>query len=115
MAIRTELLNPTNHVFGPTPTSIVSEHGTIMMMMASSIVVGPLGNWLVPLMIGSRRMAFPRVEAFSLWIFVAGYLVILGLPLRWLPDGLDRLRAPADPGDPAWTPTWSASPSSASA
>ena len=60
MAIRTELLSPTNHVFGPgTYIAIVGEHGTMMMMMASSVVVGPLGNCLVPLMIGSRRMAFP--------------------------------------------------------
>ena len=77
MAIRTELLNPTTHVFGPgTYIEIVSEHGTIMMMMATSIIVGPLGNYLVPLMIGSRQMAFPRIEAFSFWIFSAGYLVI---------------------------------------
>ena len=77
MAIRTELLNPTTHVFGPgTYSEIVSEHGTIMMMMATSIIVGPLGNYLVPLMIGSRRMAFPRIEAFSFWIFIAGYMVI---------------------------------------
>ena len=89
MAIRTELLSPTNHVFGPgTYIAIVSEHGTIMMMMASSAVVGPLGNWLVPLMIGSRRMAFPRVEAFSFWIFMAGYGVILtALPLGGFPTG----------------------------
>ncbi len=77
MAIRTELLNPTTHVFGPgTYAEIVSEHGTVMMMMATSIIVGPLGNYLVPLMIGSRRMAFPRIEAFSFWVFVAGYMVI---------------------------------------
>jgi cytochrome c oxidase subunit 1 len=45
MAIRTELLSPTVHVFSAdTYIKIVSEHGTIMMMMASSIVVGPLGN-----------------------------------------------------------------------
>jgi len=89
MAIRAELLNPTNHLIGPgTYISVVSEHGTIMMMMASSIVIGPLGNWLVPLMIGSRRMAFPRVEAFSLWIFAAGYLVILtALPLGGFQTG----------------------------
>jgi len=89
MAIRTELLSPTSHVLGPgTYISVVGEHGTIMMMMASSIVIGPLGNWLVPLMIGSRRMAFPRVEAFSLWIFAAGYLVILtALPLGGFPTG----------------------------
>ena len=77
MAIRTELLNPTTHVFGPgTYIEIVSEHGTIMMMMATSIIVGPLGNYLVPLMIGARQMAFPRIEAFSFWIFMAGYMVI---------------------------------------
>jgi cytochrome c oxidase subunit 1 len=81
MMIRTELLSPTNHVFGPgTYIEIVSEHGTIMMMMATSVVVGTLGNWLIPLMIGSRRMAFPRVEAFSFWIFMAGYVVILSAP-----------------------------------
>ena len=89
MAIRTELLSPTTHVFGPgTYINIVGEHGTMMMMMASSAVVGPLGNWLVPLMIGSRRMAFPRVEAFSFWIFMAGYAVIItALPLGGFPTG----------------------------
>ncbi len=56
MAIRTELLTPANHVFGPgTYIAVVGEHGTIMMMMASSVVVGPLGNFLVPLMIGARQ------------------------------------------------------------
>jgi len=90
MAIRTELLSPTSHVFGPgTYIAIVSEHGTMMMMMATSVIVGPLGNWLVPLMIGARRTAFPRVEAFSFWIFTAGYFVILsalfygGFPTGW--------------------------------
>ena len=81
MLIRTELLSPKTHVFEPgVYISIVSEHGTIMMMMATSIVVGTFGNWLVPLMIGARRMAFPRVEAFSFWIFEAGFLVILSAP-----------------------------------
>jgi cytochrome c oxidase subunit 1 len=83
MAIRTELLTPYTHFWGPDVyLQVVSEHGTIMMMMATSIVVGPLGNYLVPLMIGSRRMAFPRVEAASFWIFAAGFMVILtALPL----------------------------------
>jgi cytochrome c oxidase subunit I len=89
MAIRTELLSPVTHIIGPgTYIQIVGEHGTIMMMMASSLVVGPLGNWLVPLMIGSRRMAFPRVEGASLWLFGAGYFVILGaLFLGGFPTG----------------------------
>ena len=103
MGIRTELLSPTNHVFGPgTYIAIVGEHGTMMMMMASSAVVGPLGNWLIPLMIGSRRMAYPRVEAFSFWIFMAGYLVIMtALPLGGFPTGWTGyapLQTQANPG-----------------
>jgi len=103
MAIRTELLSPTFHMFSAdTYIKIVSEHGTMMMMMASSIVVGPLGNYLVPLMIGSRRMAFPRIEAFSFWLFTAGYLVIFsalpygGFPTGW--TGYAPLANQAGPG-----------------
>src|SRR5665213_1686159 len=103
MAIRTELLNPTTHVFSAdTYIKIVSEHGTIMMMMATSVVVGPLGNYFIPLMIGARRMAFPRIEAFSLWTFVAGYLVIFsalffgGFPTGW--TGYAPLQTQAGPG-----------------
>ncbi len=103
MAIRTELLSPTVHTFSAdTYIKIVSEHGTIMMMMASSVVVGPLGNYFVPLMIGARRMAFPRIEAFSLWMFVAGYFVIFsalpygGFPTGW--TGYAPLQTQAGPG-----------------
>ena len=113
MAIRTELLSPTNHLFGPgTYIAVVSEHGTIMMMMASSVVVGPLGNWLVPLMIGSRRMAFPRVEAFSSLDLRRRLPRHPDRPsARWLPDGVDRLRAAADPGRRReWTRISSGSP-----
>ncbi|MHB2029201.1 MAG: cytochrome c oxidase subunit I [Acidimicrobiales bacterium] len=103
MAIRTELLSPTTHVFNAgTYIAIVSEHGTVMMMMATSIVVGPLGNYFVPLMIGARRMAFPRIEAFSFWIFIAGYMVIFsalpygGFPTGW--TGYAPLQTQAGPG-----------------
>ncbi|MGH9303305.1 MAG: cytochrome c oxidase subunit I [Acidimicrobiales bacterium] len=89
MAIRSQLLSPGNHLMNPaTYIALVGEHGTIMMMMASSLVIGPLGNFLVPLMIGSRRMAFPRIEAMSFWIFTAGYFVILSaIPLGGFPTG----------------------------
>ena len=108
MGIRTELLTPASHFFGPgTYIDIVGEHGTIMMMMASSVVVGPLGNYLVPLMIGSRRTAFPRVEAASLWVFCAGYFVILtALPFGGFPTGWTGLRAAPDRRLPGgWTRT----------
>ncbi len=89
MGIRTELLNPVHHIIGPDRyIELVSEHGTVMMMMATSIVIGPLGNWLTPLMIGSRRMAFPRIEAFSFWTFIGGYMIILtAMPFGGFPTG----------------------------
>jgi len=34
-------------------------------------------NWLVPLMIGCRRMAFPRIEAFTFWLLMAAGVVLL--------------------------------------
>jgi cytochrome c oxidase subunit I len=90
MAIRSELLSPTYHLFNSaTYIEIVGEHGTMMMMMMSSVVLGPLGNYLVPLMIGSKRMAFPRIEALSFWLTPCAYVILLsgillgGWPFGW--------------------------------
>src|ERR1039457_3147471 len=46
MAIRTELLSPTYHVFNAsTYIEVVGEHGMMMMMLMSSVVLGPFGNY----------------------------------------------------------------------
>ena len=89
MAIRTELLSPTTHVFSAsTYIEIVGEHGTMMMMLMTSVILGPFGNYLVPLMIGSKRVAFPRIEALSFWLTPAAFLVLLsGLLLGGFPFG----------------------------
>ena len=77
------------HVLAPdTYLEIVGEHGTMMMMMMTSAILGPFGNYLVPLMIGSRRMAFPRIEALSFWITPAAFVVLLsGLIVGGFPTG----------------------------
>ncbi len=68
---------------------VVGEHGTMMMMMMTSVVVGPFGNYLVPLMIGSKRVAFPRIEALSFWLTPCAYVILLssfldgGFPTGW--------------------------------
>ena len=89
MAIRTELLSPTYHVLSSsTYLMIVGEHGTMMMMMMTSVILGPFGNYLMPLMIGSKRMAFPRIEALSFWLTPAAYLILLsGVLLGGFPTG----------------------------
>ena len=69
-------------------------HGTMMMGMMSSAILGPFANYFVPLMIGARRMAFPRIEALTFWLLMAA-----GVDphdddlLRRLPDRLDGLRS----------------------
>jgi cytochrome c oxidase subunit I len=89
MAIRTELLSPVNHVFSSQVyVEIVGEHGTMMMMLMTSVIVGPFGNYLVPLMIGSKRVAFPRIEALSFWLTPCAFLILLsGLLLGGFPFG----------------------------
>jgi cytochrome c oxidase subunit I len=89
MAIRTELLSPSYHVINPaTYIQVVGAHGTMMMMMMTSVIVGPLGNYLVPLMIGSKRVAFPRIEALSFWLTPCAYVILLSsFPLGGFPTG----------------------------
>jgi len=83
MGIRTELLSPVHHVFSSsTYLAIVGEHGVMMMMLMTSVILGPFGNYLVPLMIGSKRVAYPRLEALSFWLTIPAYLILLsGIPL----------------------------------
>jgi cytochrome c oxidase subunit I len=57
-------------------------------MMMSAGVLGPLGNYLIPLMIGARRMAFPRVEALTMWLTVlAGVVLLSAVALGGFPTG----------------------------
>src|SRR6516225_5236352 len=103
LAIRTELLNPTNHIFSSsTYLMVVGEHSTMMMMMMSSVVLGPFGQYFAPLMIGSKRMAFPRIEALGFWLTPAAYVILLsgillgGFPTGW--TGYAPLSIQATPG-----------------
>jgi len=60
----------------------------MMMMLMTSVIVGPFGNYLVPLMIGSKRVAFPRVEALSFWLTPCAFIILLsGLLLGGFPFG----------------------------
>ena len=78
MFIRTELLQPNMHVFGANQyLTLVGMHGSMMMGMMTSGVLGPFANWLVPIMIGSRRMAFPRIESLTFWLLMAAGVVLI--------------------------------------
>jgi cytochrome c oxidase subunit I len=90
MAIRSELLSPVNHIFSSAAyVEIVGEHGTLMMMLMTSMITGPFGNYLVPIMIGTKRVAYPRIEALAFWLTPAAFLILLsalllgGFPFGW--------------------------------
>ena len=60
-------------------------HGTMMMGMMTSGILGPFANYFVPLMIGARRMAFPRIEALTFWLLMAaGFILVIDHLLRRL-------------------------------
>jgi cytochrome c oxidase subunit 1 len=89
MFIRGELLN-SNATFiqAGNYLTLVGLHGTMMLMMMSAAVLGAFGNWLIPIMIGSRRMAFPRIEALTLWLTVlAGFVLLSAIFLGGFPTG----------------------------
>jgi cytochrome c oxidase subunit I len=78
MLIRTELLQPNVHVFGANQyLTLVGMHGAMMMGMMTSGVLGPFANYLVPLMIGTRRMAFPRIESLTFWLLMAAGVMLV--------------------------------------
>ena len=78
MFIRAELLTPSPSVATPQAyLTLVGLHSTLMIFMASAAIIGPFGNYFVPIMIGSRNMAFPRLEALTFWLLPPAGLILL--------------------------------------
>jgi cytochrome c oxidase subunit 1 len=51
-------------------------HGTTMMFLFAVPVMEAMAVFLVPLMVGTRAISFPRLNAFSYWIYLAGGLLL---------------------------------------
>ena len=51
-------------------------HGSTMMFLFAVPVMEAIGVYLVPLMVGTRNIAFPRLNAFSYWMYLAGGLML---------------------------------------
>ncbi len=71
--IRLQLARPNSQLLDPDQYNrIFTMHGTTMIFL----VVMPLSvafmNLVMPLQIGARDVAFPRLNAFSFWVFLAG-------------------------------------------
>src|SRR5262245_19758256 len=89
LIIRLQLARPHNTVVSAdTFNALFTMHGTTMVFLAIMPFSAAFFNYMIPLMIGARDVAFPRLNALSYWIFLAGGLLLnasflVGTP----PDG----------------------------
>ena len=75
LLIRMQLAGPRLELLSPEAfNQLFSMHGITMMFLFAMPVLSGFGNYFVPLMIGARDMAFPRLNAFGYWVFLAGGL-----------------------------------------
>ena len=86
--MRLQLAQADNRVLGPDLyNQIFTMHGTTMMFLFAVPVVLGFGIYFVPLMVGARAIAFPRLLAFSYWMFVfSGIFLYLMFLLNVGPD-----------------------------
>ncbi|TDD92751.1 cytochrome c oxidase subunit I [Saccharopolyspora karakumensis] len=86
-------------------------HGTIMLLLFATPIVFGFANVILPLQIGAPDVAFPRLNAFSYWLFLFGGLIVISGLL--MPGGaadfgwtayvpLSRSEFSAGPGGDLW-------------
>jgi cytochrome c oxidase subunit 1 len=79
LIMRTQLAGPEQHVVTPDLyDELFTMHGTTMMFLFAVPVMEGIAIYFVPLMIGTRNVAFPRLNAFSYWVYLFGGLMIWG-------------------------------------
>jgi cytochrome c oxidase subunit I len=75
--MRLQLIRPHNDFVSPQVFNrMFTMHGTTMIFFVVMPLVFGFANYLVPLMIGTRDMAFPRLNAFSFWMTAFGGLLL---------------------------------------
>jgi cytochrome c oxidase subunit 1 len=86
--MRLQLSRPENGLLGPDLyNQIFATHGTTMMFLFAVPVMQGLGIYFVPLMVGARAIAFPRLVAFSYWMYLGGCIFLyVSLFLNTGPD-----------------------------
>jgi cytochrome c oxidase subunit 1 len=91
LLMRIQLARPENTFLGPDLyNQIFSTHGSNMMFLFAVPVMQALGIYFVPLMVGARSIAFPRLVAYSYWLYLAGgiflwvsFLLNVGPDVGW--------------------------------
>jgi cytochrome c oxidase subunit 1 len=75
--MRIQLAVPNNRFLGPDLyNQFFTVHGTAMMFLFAVPVMEAMGVYLVPLMVGARNIAFPRLNAFSYYVYLFGGIML---------------------------------------
>jgi len=76
-AMRVQLAWPDSRFMGPDRyNQVFTVHGTAMMFLFAVPVMEGMGVYLVPLMIGTRNIAFPRLNTFSYFVYLFGGITL---------------------------------------
>jgi len=78
LLMRTELAVPgLQFLSNEQYNQLFTMHGTIMLLLYATPIVFGFANIVLPLQIGAPDVAFPRLNALSLWLFVFGAAIVL--------------------------------------
>ncbi|MBX3093161.1 MAG: cytochrome c oxidase subunit I [Cryobacterium sp.] len=74
LVIRAQLVAPGNEILQSMEqyNQLFTMHGTIMLLMFATPLFVGFANWIMPLQIGAPDVAFPRLNAFTYWLFTFG-------------------------------------------
>ncbi|MDX6201889.1 MAG: cytochrome c oxidase subunit [Frankiales bacterium] len=74
--MRTELARPgLQFLSNEQYNQLFTMHGAIMLLLFATPLAFGFANWIMPLQIGAPDVAFPRLNAFSYWLFLFGGLI----------------------------------------
>ena len=87
-AMRLQLARPDSTILDPTTfNQMFTMHGTTMIFMVIMPLSASFFNFVIPLAIGARDVAFPRLNAYSYWVFLFGALLMhAGFLVNQAPD-----------------------------
>ncbi|MBV9512036.1 MAG: cbb3-type cytochrome c oxidase subunit I, partial [Caulobacteraceae bacterium] len=72
LVMRLQLAGPNERLLSPEQyDQLFTMHGVTMIFLYASPVLSGFSNYLWPLLLGSRDMAFPRLNALSYWVYLA--------------------------------------------
>jgi cytochrome c oxidase subunit 1 len=77
LLIRIQLAVPNNtFLSAQTYNELFTMHATTMIFLAVMPLSAAFFNYIMPLQIGARDVAFPRLNGFAFWVFLAGAIIL---------------------------------------